>query len=87
VSPQNLAAQELASGQVEQKPRANIYTMMLILAFVGICVACVLLWMELQAYGPYPWWKTQGVAPAATSWIGTPSDWLAAWEHVRHSMA
>ena len=67
MSPQNLAAQELASGRVEQKPRFNIYTMMLFLAFVAVCTACTLLWLELQAYAPYPWWETKQIAPATSS--------------------
>jgi hypothetical protein len=82
VSPQDLAAHELVEEPVEQKQRTNIYTMMLILSFIAICVACVLLWMELQDYGPYPWWKTDGIAPA-TSQLNMPSgvpQWLAnAW--------
>ena len=73
MSPQNLAAQELASGRVEQKPRANVYTMMLILSFVAVCIACVLLWLELQAYAPYPWWETKQAAPA-TTWLYLPGE-------------
>jgi hypothetical protein len=54
---------------IEQKQRNNIYTMMLILSFIGITVACVLLWMELQNYGEFPnWWKTSGISiPAIPS--------------------
>ena len=73
MSPQNLAAQELASGQIEVKQRANVYTMMLILSFIAICIACTLLWMELTQYGNYPWWKTDGVAPATSS-LFAPTD-------------
>jgi len=71
VSPQELTAKQLADNPPEQKQRANIYTMMLILAFIAICIACTLLWLELQAFGAYPWWKTDGVAPAAAmlDWI------------------
>jgi hypothetical protein len=59
--------------------------MMLILAFVAICVACVLLWMELQAYRP-EYWRAKSVAPA-TSWISAPSGLEAAvWEPVSRSM-
>jgi hypothetical protein len=86
VSQQNLPGPELASTTVEQKPRANIYTMMLVLAFCAVIVACVVLWLELKTYGDYPWWETKGVAPA-TSWLtpaGTgggsvenPGSWLA----------
>ena len=71
MSLQNSAGPELASAPVEQKPRANIYTMMLVLAFFAIVVACVVLWMELKSYGDFPWWETKGIAPA-TTWL-TPS--------------
>ncbi len=87
MSQQNLAEPELASPPVEQKSRANIYTMMLVLAFFAIVVACVVLWLELKTYGDYPWWDTKGIAPA-TSWlmpagtggdglVETPGSWLA----------
>lgn len=69
VSLQNSPGLELANTPVEQKPRANIYTMMLVLAMCAIIVACVVLWLELKAYGDYPWWETKGMAPPATSWL------------------
>ena len=81
MSLQDSAGQAPASEPViEQKLRNNIYTMMLILAFIGICVACVLLLLELQEYGTFPWWKTSGIAIPATSSAGSPSaaGWLAA---------
>jgi hypothetical protein len=66
VSPRkSTGQQELVKGPPEQKQRMNVYTMMLIISFAAICVACIVLWMELQEYGPYPWWKTEGVSPAA----------------------
>ena len=72
MSLQNLPGPELASTPVEQKPRANIYTMMLVMSMCAIIVACIVLWLELKSYGDYPWWETKGVAPA-TSWL-SPSD-------------
>ncbi len=60
------AGQELVKGPPEQKQRANVYTMMLIISFIAICVACTVLWFELQDYAPYPWWKTEGVSPATS---------------------
>jgi hypothetical protein len=72
VSLQNSPGPELASTPVEQKPRANIYTMMLVLSLCAIIVACIVLWLELKSYGDFPWWETKGVAPA-TSWL-SPSD-------------
>ncbi|MCL4207031.1 MAG: hypothetical protein KJ000_31495 [Pirellulaceae bacterium] len=47
--------------------------MMLIISFAAICLACALLWMELQQYGPYPWWKTEGVTPATSQVSPAPS--------------
>ena len=59
---------------IEQKQRNNIYTMMLILAFLAICVACVLLFLELQEYGTFPtWWKTSGISVPATSSVTPPA--------------
>lgn len=61
-----------ASGGVAvQKPQANVYTMMLILSFLAICVACSLLWLELKSYGEWPQWKVDvKAAPVVT----TPVD-------------
>jgi hypothetical protein len=67
VSRRKSTGQVLAKGPPEQKQQANVYTMMLIISFAAICVACGLLWAELQQYAPYPWWKTEGVSPAGTS--------------------
>lgn len=62
MSPQKLAAQQPASGAVEEKPRFNIYTMMLIVSLLAIIMACFLLWYELKSYGSFPQWKTSNVA-------------------------
>jgi hypothetical protein len=67
VSRRKSTGQELGKGPPEQKQQTNIYTIMLIISFAAICIACTLLWLELQEYGPYPWWKTDGVSPASTS--------------------
>lgn len=45
-----------------QKQGTNVYTMMLILSFLFLCVACTLLYLELQNYGQYPWWRVTGGA-------------------------
>ena len=73
MSPQNLVAQELASGQLEVKQRTNVYTVMLILSLIAICTACTLLWLELARYGKLPTWKTEGIAPATSS-LYAPMD-------------
>jgi hypothetical protein len=72
VSRRKSTGQELAKGPPEQKQQTNVYTVMLIISFAAICVACVLLWAELQVYGPFPWWKTDGVSPAGTSQVVPP---------------
>ncbi|MCP3693790.1 MAG: hypothetical protein GY917_16425 [Planctomycetaceae bacterium] len=46
---------------VVQKMPLNVYTMMLVIAFMCITVACVLLWQELKQWGDGPvWWKATG---------------------------
>jgi hypothetical protein len=42
------------------KPRTNVYTMMLILALIAICISCLLLYFELESYkgegsDKWPW--------------------------------
>jgi hypothetical protein len=51
--------------------------MMLLLSFIALCVACTLLWLELQAYGAFPWWKPPAnlTPPAAWSLPGIPAWW------------
>ncbi|HRX82059.1 MAG: hypothetical protein H6821_12600 [Planctomycetaceae bacterium] len=42
----------------KQKQKISVYTVMLFISFCAIVLACMLLWMELQLWGDYPWWKT-----------------------------
>ena len=42
---------------VVQKPDTDVYTVMLIIAFISILTACLLLYIELSRYGSYPWWN------------------------------
>ena len=42
-----------------QKQKTNVYTVMLFISFVAIVTAIVLLWMELQQWGDFPWWDTE----------------------------
>lgn len=48
-----------------EKPRFNVYTMMLVLSFIAVCIACLLLYLELDHYqqpdGRWPW-DTKGLA-------------------------
>ncbi len=45
-----------------QKQGTNIYTVMLILTFLALVTGTVLLSMELNRYGSYPWWRTPASA-------------------------
>ncbi|MGM0488718.1 MAG: hypothetical protein ACQESR_18415 [Planctomycetota bacterium] len=52
-----------------QKQPFNIYTVMLIIAFCAITIACLLLYLELRQWGSFPWWKAETGGGAATSCI------------------
>ena len=54
-----------------EKQHTNVYTMMLILAFIFIITSCVVLYMELQRFDPY-WWNTSSAAPSATPQMPAP---------------
>ena len=71
MSRRNLAAQAPVEQPTEQKQRANIYTVMLILAFAAICLACVLLYLELRVYAP-DYWKTRGINRPTVSSLVLP---------------
>ena len=45
--------------QVVQKQQLNVYTVMLIVAFCAITMACLLLYLELRRWGSFPWWKAE----------------------------
>ena len=52
---------------VVQKQQLNVYTVMLIVAFFAISIACLLLYLELRRWGSFPWWKAE--SGATTSYI------------------
>ncbi len=43
---------------VLQKPRSNVYTMMLVISLIATITASLLLYWELNRYGTFPQWKT-----------------------------
>ena len=47
---------------VQQKARFNVYTVMLILAFLCMCVATGMVYTELSRFGPFPQWKSPTTA-------------------------
>lgn len=62
----------MAQAPTVQKQRLNVYTMMLIISFIAICTAIVLLYMELNKYGAYPWWKTGDAIPKTSYLESSP---------------
>ncbi|MHB0960712.1 MAG: hypothetical protein ACYC6N_15765 [Pirellulaceae bacterium] len=57
MSQRNLADSR-ETGIVQKQP-LNVYTVMLIVAFFAISIACLLLYLELKRWGSFPWWKAQ----------------------------
>ena len=57
-----------------QKQKTNVYTVMLFISFVAIVTAIVLLRMELQLWGDYPWWRTSDAIPKAASQLNLQVD-------------
>jgi hypothetical protein len=53
----NLAGAPGQPAPATQKQGTNIYTVMLMLTFVFIVTATVMLAMELNRFGTYPWWQ------------------------------
>ena len=49
------------------KQRFSIYTMMLIMSFVALVTGSVLLYTELNKYGPFPQWKTTEAGSTPTA--------------------
>lgn len=49
-APSAAAAPAAARGVVLEKPKANIYTVLLTLSFVAILIGCVFLYLEMNAY-------------------------------------
>ena len=49
-----------SANQSAPKPKANVYTVMLIISFLALVTACALLYIELNRFGSYPQWNTSG---------------------------
>lgn len=55
-----------------QKRNYDVYTVMLYISFIALVTACLLLYFELRAYGPSPWWRPApagGAAPAPAAML------------------
>jgi len=49
------------------KQRFSVYTMMLIISFIALVAGSVLLYTELDKYGPFPQWKTTEAGSTPTT--------------------
>jgi hypothetical protein len=52
----------------QQKQRANVYTMMLIAAFIALCLGSAILYMHMERYN----WEKEAKQPPAASLL-TPA--------------
>lgn len=59
-----MSAQSSSNHGPYRKPRADIYTVLLIISLVAILLACVFLYLEVADY------------PDTPPWSGAPSAWL-----------
>ena len=57
------------AGDVVRKRSNNVYTWMLVIAMIALMTASILLLLELQSYGSYPWWKPSTGGGGATTQI------------------
>jgi len=64
-----------------QKPRNNVYVMMLILSFFAIVTACVVLYLELSTYGDWPQWDVTK-AMGSSAQLLAPSTWQTWSSHI-----
>ena len=51
-----------SANQPAPKPKANVYTVMLIVSFLALVTACILLATELGRFGSYPYWNTSSAS-------------------------
>jgi hypothetical protein len=71
----SLPSSDDASGGVYRKPRADLYTMLLLVAFLALLVGTVFLYLDSADYGPTPAGK-----PSVQTGFAAPSPaapWLA----------
>ncbi len=68
---QRNSASKRNDGVVQKQP-LNVYTVMLVIAFCAISLACLLLYLELNRWGSFPWWKPSsgGATSFLPSWHG-----------------
>lgn len=66
-------------GEYVQKQQLNVYTVMLIVAFLAITTASLLLYLELRRWGEgFPWWKADvGISTSYLAPTDTPEARLA----------
>lgn len=50
-----------------QKQKTNVYTVMLFISLVALCVGVGVLMAEVERWGAYPWWNTSEATPTTSS--------------------
>ena len=60
-------------GVVVQKPKSDVYTVMLVIAFLALVLGIVCLVLEMESYDWDYKGPPKGVSPGAASWLA-PSD-------------
>lgn len=70
------------------KRNYDLYTVMLYISFIALVAASLMLYMELRAYGTYPWWNPApsggGAAPATSA---VPAAIQPVWAVVSGALA
>lgn len=53
MSQPDLSSASPSRGVIVQKPKTSIYTVMLIIALIGLLMGCLFLWLEIAEYGAF----------------------------------
>lgn len=66
-----------AQGVVVQKPKSDVYTVMLVIAFLALALGIVCLVLEMDAYNWEYKGPPAGAAPGAASWLPSAGSAIA----------
>ena len=72
----------MAKARIGQKPRLNVYAMMLVIAFVSLTVGSVVLLLEIRKWGDdsRPW-DTSKLQVKSSFLLDNPSDTTQPYKH------
>lgn len=60
-----------------RKPRADLYTVMLLVAFLALIVATVMMYLETQDYGSPPYRGAPSAMAAPMNSLEAPAPWAS----------